>query len=242
MTCGEESLWPEVKDRTMQETLLNSEKRFAADAGIAIGPILFIIAILGILAAAIAAGSGSFTSSTTNESDKTKAAALIQIGENLKIGMDRLMLENDIPFNNIVIGVTNTSNVADLFSPTGGGITIPATTMSITPNTDLWYYPEAILPALGSGVSSGLPDRLAMIQVDQGTCDQINIKAVGLNNDVANYDNAAIGDPTNVSANLGNLLTNGAWPTGLDGQLVGCIDDTSNNDAGFWFYQVIAIQ
>src|SRR5580692_5056365 len=89
--------------------------RFASDAGIAIGPILFIIAILGILAAAIAAGSGSFTSSTTNESDKTKAAALIQIGENLKIGMDRLLLENNVPFTNVVIGVTNTSNTVDLF-------------------------------------------------------------------------------------------------------------------------------
>jgi hypothetical protein len=225
----------------MQVTRLNSETRFTPDAGIAIGPILFIIALLGILAAAIAAGSGSFTSNTTNESDETKAAALIQIGENLKIGMDRLLLDNDIPFNNIVIGTTNTSNVTDLFSSTGGGITIPATTMSINPSSDIWYYPEALLPGLGSGITSGLPDRLAMIQVDQGTCDQINIKAIGLSNNIANYDSAAIGDPTAVNANL-NLLADGSWPTLLDGQLVGCINDTSNNDSGYWFYQVIAIQ
>ena len=68
-------------------------KRMGATAGIAIGPILFIIAILAILAAAIAAGSGSFTSGTTSESAKTKASALIQIGENLKVGMDRLIME-----------------------------------------------------------------------------------------------------------------------------------------------------
>src|SRR5580658_2534770 len=84
-------------------------ERFGHDAGIAIGPILFIIAILGILAAAIAAGSGSFTSGTTAESSKTKAAALIQIGENLKIGMDRLIMENEISVANVVIGVNNTS-------------------------------------------------------------------------------------------------------------------------------------
>lgn len=226
----------------MEMTRVNSETRFASDAGIAIGPILFIIALLGILAAAIAAGSGSFTSSTTNESDKTKAAALIQIGENLKIGMDRLLLENNVTFANVVIGTTNTSNVTDLFSPTGGGITIPATTMSINPNTDVWYYPTAILPGLGSGVSSGLPDRLAMILVDQGTCDQVNIKAVGLNNNVTNYDSAPIGDPTVANGNLGNLLANGSWPALLDGQLVGCINDTSANDTGYWFYQVIGIQ
>jgi hypothetical protein len=225
----------------MHMTQLNSMTRFTPDAGIAIGPILFIIALLGILAAAIAAGSGSFTSSTANESDKTKAAALIQIGANLKIGMDRLLLENNIPFNSIVIGTTNTSNVTDLFSPTGGAITIPATTMSIDPNNDVWYYPEALLPGLGSGVTSGLPDRVAMIQVDQGTCDQVNLSAIGLNNNVANYDSAAIGDPTAANANL-NLLANGSWPALLDGQLVGCINDTSNNDAGYWFYQVIAIQ
>ena len=70
---------------------IHSPERFAADAGIAIGPILFIIAILGILAAAIAAGSGSFTSGTQNEGNSTKASALIQIGENLKVGMDRIL-------------------------------------------------------------------------------------------------------------------------------------------------------
>ena len=43
-------------------------RRLSPNAGIAIGPILFIIAILAILAAAIAAGSGSFTAGTTSES------------------------------------------------------------------------------------------------------------------------------------------------------------------------------
>ena len=70
--------------------------RLDPNAGIAIGPILFIIAILAILAAAIAAGSGSFTAGTTTESSKTQASALIQIGENLKIGTDRIVMEGGI--------------------------------------------------------------------------------------------------------------------------------------------------
>src|SRR6185312_2545386 len=39
-------------------------RRFPANAGIAIGPILFIIALLGILAAVIAAGTGDFGTAT----------------------------------------------------------------------------------------------------------------------------------------------------------------------------------
>ncbi len=214
------------------------EKRFAADAGIAIGPILFIIAILGILAAAIAAGSGTFTSSTNNESSKTKAAALIQIGENLKIGMDRLLLENDITFANVVIGITNTTNTTDLFSPTGGGITIPATSMAQTPTNDPWYYPTAILPSLGTGVSTNLEDRMAMIQVDSGTCDQINSKANAVNINAANYDLGTFTAPNNTTVfDMGNLL-GGNWPAVLNGTLVGCV----SNGTSFWFYQVLAIQ
>ena len=46
--------------------------------GIALGPILFIIAILAILAAAIAAGSGGFSASTNTESAKAMAEVVVQ--------------------------------------------------------------------------------------------------------------------------------------------------------------------
>src|ERR1700744_4721607 len=101
---------------------VHSPERFASDSGIAIGPILFIIAILGILAAAIAAGSGSFTAGTQNEGNSSKAAALISVGDTLKIGMDRILMDNGPDFTNGVIGANNTSNTTDLFSPSGGGI------------------------------------------------------------------------------------------------------------------------
>jgi hypothetical protein len=222
----------------MRETQQMPTERLAANAGIAIGPILFIIAILGILAAAIAAGSGSFTNGTASEGNSTKASALIQIGENLKVGMDRILMENGIALNNVVIGVNNTQNTNELFSPTGGGITIPATSMSNDPVNNFWYYPQAIVPNIGSGASSGLPDMMAMIQVSQGVCDQINAKAIGLNTSVANYDTGAIGDPGNSNNDLGNLFS--SWPAALNGQLVGCVADSSTST--YWFYQVIAIQ
>ena len=57
---------------------LRREGRFPPQSGIAIGPILFIIAVLAILAAAIAAGSGSFTGGTSAERGKLMAATLLQ--------------------------------------------------------------------------------------------------------------------------------------------------------------------
>ena len=55
----------------MKQRTLNNQH------GIALGPILFIIAILAILAAAIAAGSGSFTANTNTESAKAMAEAIV---------------------------------------------------------------------------------------------------------------------------------------------------------------------
>src|SRR5271154_5591680 len=116
-------------------------QRLAPDAGIAIGPILFIIAILAILAAAIAAGSGGFTSGTASESNSTKASALIQIGENLKIGMERMVMENGVAYGAYTINPANTISSNDLFSPLGGGITAPSDSMALNPGTDHWLYP-----------------------------------------------------------------------------------------------------
>src|ERR1700744_3305588 len=135
--------------------------RLPNDAGIAIGPILFIIAILAILAAAIAAGSGSFTAGTNNESNRTKASAIIQIGENLKVGMDRMMMENGIAFGAYTINASNTINNNDLFSPTGGGITVPSDSMSNTVGTDHWLYPPGAVPELGTNTA----EQLAVLKV-----------------------------------------------------------------------------
>ena len=51
----------------MRQEYRSTHARWQREVGIAIGPILFIIAILAILAAAIAAGSGSFTAPTATE-------------------------------------------------------------------------------------------------------------------------------------------------------------------------------
>ncbi len=159
------------------------EKRFDAEAGIAIGPILFIIAILAILAAAIAAGSGNFTAGTTNESNRTKSAALIQIGENLKTGMDRLVMENEVAFSAVDTNVANTSGNNELFSPTGGGITPPSYSLANNPSNDgtaAHGEQYLVFPARRNSWASGYTtasELIAVLAVSQGVCDEVNSKA-----------------------------------------------------------------
>ena len=106
------------------------------------------------LSGTIAAGSGSFTTSTTGESNRTKAAALIEIGQNLKVGFDRIV-GNGTDFADVVIDPTETDDDDELFSPTGGGITSPSRTMADDPAADDWHYPLMAIPGIGTAVASG---------------------------------------------------------------------------------------
>lgn len=207
------------------------QKRFAADAGIAIGPILFIIAILAILAAAIAAGSGSFTAGTSQESSRTKASALIQIGENLKVGMDRMMMENGVSYGAYTVNSANTTNNNDLFSPTGGGITVPSDALANQAGTDHWLYPTGAVPGLGTNNA----EQLALLKIDTGTCTEINSKANGI--------------ATPAAADMGDFsATGGDIPIGkmnnwtLSGKPVGCVNNSNGTTAGTYFYEVLYIQ
>jgi type II secretory pathway pseudopilin PulG len=207
-----------------------------ANAGIAIGPILFVVAILGILAAAIAAGSGSFSGSSNSEADRLAAAALMEIGDNLKIGMDRLVSSGYDPAT-VTINPAATTNDNDLFSPTGGGIVSPSLTMSCAScwadnSSDnriiRWWYPTGTIPNFGTSAV----ERLAMIEISAGACTQVNQKT----NSIA----------TPASANIGIIQNTvevpAAWPLALKGKPVGCINNNNGNNPGYWFYQVLAIQ
>ncbi|MCL2469161.1 MAG: hypothetical protein FWF24_02890 [Alphaproteobacteria bacterium] len=216
------------------------EQRFDRDAGIAIGPILFIIAVLGILAAAIAAGSGSFTTNATSEGNRAKAAALVDIGQTLRIGFDRIM-SNGIDISDIRIDPDSTSQPEDLFSPIGGGISPPSTTMGADPTTDEWHFPLIAIPRLGTGAGS----RVAMLRVQKGVCDEINSRIVGLAqidiNDL-NRTRVSLGDIT--SQEQFAMDATDAWPLKLRGKQMGCVrlDDSNNVPEGYYFFQVLSIQ
>lgn len=202
------------------------------DAGIAIGPILFVVAILGILAAAIAAGSGSFTGSSSTESARTKAAALIQIGQNLKVGADRLVgLGYDA--DTIHIDVTSTTLDNDIFSPSGGGVGVPSITMSNNPASDTWKYTH--LPVTNMGTSA--TELVAFLPVALTVCDQVNAKANAISTSASN-DSA-------LAADVGNLANDpsggAAWPTKLNAISTGCLKGAGAS-TGYYYYQVLVIR
>lgn len=209
--------------------------RLAPTAGIAIGPILFIIAVLGILAAAIAAGSGSFTTGTSGESNRARATALIDIGQNLKIGFDRIV-GNGTSFADVDIVPTETTGPEDLFSPAGGGITAPSTTMASAPLTDTWEYPLIAIEDIGT--ASG--QRVAVLKVDEGVCDEINLKTIALAAGTADAQGVDLGDFSGDP--LVVIDNSAAWPAAFEGKPVGCVENTNATTPGFFFYQVIGIQ
>ena len=69
--------------------------------GIALGPILFIIAILAVIAAAIAAGSSGFNANTNTENVKTMAETIIQQMQAIRDGTQRAILENSCDVNSV---------------------------------------------------------------------------------------------------------------------------------------------
>ena len=212
-------------------------RRLESEAGIAIGPILFIIAILAILAAAIAAGSGSFTSGTSTETNRTKSYALIQIGENLKVGMDNITMNNGISPSSVDINALNTSASNALFAPAGGGVASPSVGMANNPLIDKWYYPSGQINGLGTSTGS----IIAVLPVSAGVCAEINNRSIG---------NATV--PT--TAALGNFASgtvSGAttWPSMLVGVTTGCVQNSSVTvgtaappTSADFYYQVLAIQ
>lgn len=212
--------------------ITNYGQRLHTDAGIAIGPILFVVAILGILAAAIAAGSGSFSGSSSTEAARTKAAALIQIGQNLKVGADRLGgLGYDADSVNISPTATTADN--DLFAPSGGGVGAPSVTMAETPASDVWRYSHIAVTNMGTAAT----ELGAFLKVALTVCDQINSKANAITA-------TAVSDAT-LAADVGDLANDpsggAAWPSALAGKPIGCLKGTGTS-TGYYFYQILMIR
>lgn len=213
----------------MVQAVGTEDGRAAQDAGIAIGPILFVVAILGVLAAAIAASSGSFTGSTATESARTKANALIQIGQNLKVGADRLVgLSYDA--DTIHISPTSTTLDNDLFSPSGGGVGVPSVTVANNTATDGWSYTH--LPVTNMGTSA--TELVAFLPVALVVCDQVNVRA--------NAISASASNDTDLAADVGAVGIDpsgaAAWPVKLAAKPTGCLKGTGTS-TGYYYYQVL---
>jgi len=236
----------------MKVSFLKQENTLlTGDSGIAIGPILFIIAVLGILAAAIAAGSGSFNSNTTTESDRTKAAAIMEIGQSLKMGFERMTVGTELAFEDVLIG-PNTPLPTELFSPVGGGLPAPSVTMALDPSADAWHYPLLYDNGLGTlhancpaGAVCG--NRYAVLRVSAGVCDEINKKANAIAITAtpgasAGAQDKDMGDFTLAANETAPVNDEATWT--MPGKLTGCIYNNNATAAsqGWFFFQVLGIR
>ena len=131
-----------VKDGHKTGSMRNTHQR-----GIAIGPILFVVAILAVLASAIAAGSGAFNGDISAISAKAQASAILEYANEVKFAVDRVLAkgckDTEISFeNSIISGYVNPNAPSDkschVFDVNGGGI--------------VWKKP----PANTSGYAEGL--------------------------------------------------------------------------------------
>ncbi len=209
-----------------------TQPRFHSQVGIAIGPILFVVAILAILATAIAAGSSTFATNAAQEGARTNAGAMLQIGETLKLGTDRVIGLGTAPAS---VTYTGAATTADIFSTTGGGLVPPSTALAAVPNSadadDNWIYTTTEASSSADGLGTTEVDRVAVIRISSTMCDQVNLLASGL--------------ATPAGADYGAIaaaVTFDGWPASLSGKLSGCIHNTNATSTGYYFYQILYVQ
>lgn len=201
--------------------------------GIVIGPILFLIAIIGVLAAAIAAGAGSFTGSSSKSGAKVLASAIIDYANTVQIGVDRVLTngcdETEISFENpIVSGYENPNAPFDkschVFDLNGGGIVWKVAPPDIfdkamhdqfVPLSDFGQYlfSSSCGISLGTGTgavfqynATGFPCYYAGNAAYQSSSD-LFIFAFWLRKDVCTEINKLVG--INTMPNQGNAITPG---------------------------------
>ena len=117
--------------------------------GIAIGPILFVVALLAVLASAIAAGSGAFNSDTSEVKIKAQATAILGYVDELQIGVDRVMsrcpdtqisLANSVDSGYAENPLAPSDKSCHIFDVNGGGILFKEP----PPDVDLTAVPAEI--------------------------------------------------------------------------------------------------
>ena len=99
--------------------------------GIAIGPILFYVALLAVLASVIAAGSGAFNGDTSAIKAKAQATAILEYVGSVKMGVDRVLsrcpdteisLANSVDPGYIENPLAPSDKSCHVFDVNGGGI------------------------------------------------------------------------------------------------------------------------
>lgn len=171
--------------------------RLASQHGIAIGPILFVIALLAILATAISAGSGTFTLNSDQEKAEKMADSILAYAEDFRAGTSRVLLgrgctDTQISFENSVttLSYTNSNAPPDkrchVFDMAGGGVTgrLPIvewldSTYSASSYYQQWHIPSnSLIAGVGLSTYDGLGSYIDLVliipYIRQDICTAIN--------------------------------------------------------------------
>ncbi len=156
--------------------------RIIKSAGIAIGPILFVVALLAVLAGAIAAGSGSFDSNVSTDRSRLAAQSILQTTSQIKFAIQKILAsgchETQLSFENAVVsGYTNPNSPADgrchVFHPNGGAMTFPETPKNIESSGHRYLF-QAVEDVYLTASPPGTDIFLRLRFSDLGTCLELN--------------------------------------------------------------------
>lgn len=171
--------------------------------GIVIGPILFLIAIIGVLAAAIAAGTGGFSGSSSKSGAKVMASAILDYANVVQGGVDRVLANGcndsqisfEVPFNYGHINSSNTHNPnapsdksCHVFDANGGGVLWkdPPTGANTILNSSV-FWTSSFVPYFAGGYAAvpslGTDDNELVLYLpisSKALCDAIN-NLLGIN-------------------------------------------------------------
>ena len=235
--------------------------------GIALGPILFIIAVLAILAAAIAAGSGGFSASTSTESAKVIAQTIIQQADQIANGVERVYVGNacslsQITFSNPTATGYNggtdpyananapSDGSCNVFLPKGGGVLFPSIqSAALDPccyesgTTNEYGYP-VFTGAYNWGQGTQTTGNLVVLfpNLSLAVCRQINylLKLTStLNQNIPYQISAVYGSAI---AHFTGSLSGSTWNViGNNVPTQGCVYQVDNNSERE-FYRVLIVQ
>ena len=231
-----------------------SLSRLRPSAGIALGPILFILAILTILAAVIAAGSGGFTANTTNESAKADAETILLYAKNLR---DTVMLltsngcaDTQLNFYTLMLG-SYTNNITapadhscDVFDPRGGNYVYKPLLPEMFDMSSSAVTARALYGSIFGisgvdvvpGVGTGQPQLIFLVYyIRPDICQQLNILLGHLATPAVSTINGSFFAGTyTATTNLSSSVS------GLD---QACIASSSNQSTAVYiFYSVLKIR
>ena len=226
----------------------------APNAGIAIGPILFVVAILAVLVGALAAGSGGFGSSTADDSNRINSSTLIEQGTNIKTAVDRLMINGNAPADLYLSPLYSSGNAAvAVYSPSGGGLTPQSPPANVLAASAGWSY---VAPANGNllGIGGANNDFLVAVEVKSDTiCKSINGIIFGKTATVATTTPTMTTGPTlttiantasdvnlaSTSPAISSNAFNNVGATGMEGRTQGCVKATVSSVDHFYYFQLL---